>query len=89
MTVTVQRLPLTIRPMPPAVITFPGEAKVVSFDEVDADVCETLTKGLDAEMGDHSVIQIKPVGRFVTYGIGVPVMKMRKPAESIARVPVH
>ena len=87
-TVTVQRLPVTVRPVPPAVITFPGKAKVVSFDEVNADVRAKLTKGLDVPMGDHSVIQIMPVGRFVTYGIGVPVMKMRSPTESLARVPM-
>jgi len=35
-TVTVQRLPITIRQAPPAVITFPGRATVVPIDAVDA-----------------------------------------------------
>ena len=40
------------------------------------------------EKWPFAVIRIKPVGRFVTYGIGVPMIKMRHPDESLARVPV-
>ncbi len=45
-------------------------------------------RGVEDTLGDSCVIQIKPTGRFVTYGIGVPLMKMRHPDESLARVPV-
>lgn len=87
-TVTVQRLPIRIRQAPPAVITFPGRAAVVPIDEVDAAMRADLMRGVDDTMGTTCVIQIEPVGRFVTYGIGVPLMKMRHPDESLARVPV-
>ena len=46
-----------------------------------------LTRGL-GDMPDTCVIRIDPVGRFVTYGIGVPLMQMRQPEKSLARVPV-
>lgn len=87
-TVTVQRLPIRVRQAPPAVITFPGHATVVPIDEVDAELRTDLLRGVDDTMGDTCVIRIKPVGRFVTYGIGVPMIKMRHPNESLARVPV-
>ena len=87
-TVTVQRLPIRIRQAPPAIITFPGRATVVPIDEVDPVLRADLMRGVDDTMGDTCVIQIEPVGRFVTYGIGVPLMKMRHPDESLARVPV-
>ena len=87
-TVTVQRLPITIRQAPPAVITFPGRATVVPIDAVDAALRSDLMRGVDSTMGETCVIQIEPVGRFVTYGIGIMPMKMRHPNEALARVPV-
>jgi hypothetical protein len=35
------------------------------------------------------VIQIRPMGDFLTYGIGVPLLKMRHPELSRARVAVE
>ena len=35
-----------------------------------------------------SILEIRPEGRFLTYGVGVPLMRMRDPAASRARVPV-
>lgn len=87
MTVTVQRLPIRIRMVPPAVITFAGTASVLGMADVPDDVREALTKGID-DMGDMCAIKIEPKGNFVTYGIGVPVMTMRHPEKSLARVPV-
>jgi hypothetical protein len=34
------------------------------------------------------VIEIVPEGTFVTYGVGVPLLKMRDPVAARARVPV-
>jgi hypothetical protein len=86
-TVTVQRFPIRIRAIPPAVITFSGHATVVDLDDVAPDLAKELTHGSD-DMGGMCVIRIEPVGTFVTYGIGVPPMTMRHPEQSIARVPV-
>ena len=87
MTVTVQRSPIRIRMMPPAVVTFSGLASIVELDDVDADLRTELTRGVGVTP-DTIAIRIEPVGRFVTYGIGIPVMQMRHPDKSVARVPV-
>lgn len=87
MTVTVQRLPIRIRQVPPAVISFSGEATVISLDEVGDDLRSRLTRGT-GEMPGSCAIKIVPEGNFVTYGIGIPAIQMRHPEKSIARVPV-
>lgn len=87
-TVTVQRLPIRIRRAPPAVITFSGLATIVAMGDVEPALRKDLLRGVDVTMGEMCVIQIEPVGRFVTYGIGVPIMKMRTPGAALARVPV-
>lgn len=86
-TVTVQRVPIKIRQAPPAVITCSGVGKVLAMDEVDPDLRTALTRGV-GDLGDTCVIQVEPVGRFVTYGIGIPMWQMRQPERSLARVPV-
>jgi hypothetical protein len=87
-TVPVQRLPIRIRQAPPAVITFAGLATVLSMDEVEPELRKALLRGVDISMGEMCVIRIEPAGRFVTYGIGVPLMKMRTPGAALARVRV-
>jgi hypothetical protein len=87
MTITVQRVPIRIRQAPPAVITFSGVATVLSIDEVDPDLRSALTRGV-GDLGDTCVVRIEPTGRFVTYGIGIPMWQMRQPERSLARVPV-
>ena len=86
-TVTVQRLPIRVRQAPPAVITFSGRGHVLDIDEIDADLRRRLLRGVD-DIGEICVIRIEPRGRFVTYGIGIPMMEMRKPEKALARVPV-
>lgn len=86
-TVSVQRVPIRVRAIPPAVITFSGHATVVALDDVPTDLGKELTHGID-NIGDVCVIRIEPVGNFVTYGIGVTPMTMRRPGEALARVPV-
>ena len=87
-TVTVPRLPIRIRQAPPAVISFPGLATVFGMDEIDADLRKDLMRGV-GDVGDTCVIRIEPVGKFVTYGIGVFPLEMRKPGKALARVSVH
>lgn len=87
MTVTIQRFPIRIRQMPPAVITFSGVASVLGIDEVEEGLRSDLTRGT-GEMPGMCVLAIAPEGHFVTYGIGIPVMEMRHPEKSRARVPV-
>lgn len=87
MTVTVQRVPIRIRQAPPAVITFPGVATVLEMGEIHAELREALTRGV-GDLPDTCVIRIEPTGRFVTYGIGIPMWQMRQPERSLARIPV-
>jgi hypothetical protein len=86
-TVTVQRLPIRVRQAPPAVITFSGIGSVLAMDDVDPEMRRDLMRGV-GDMPDTCVIRIEPTGRFVTYGIGIPMMQMRRPDEALARVPV-
>jgi len=87
-TVTVQRIPIRIRQVPPAVITFAGKAEVKATDDIGEQVRRRLLRGYDEDIGPTCVIEIEPVGRFVTYGIGVPAPMMRRPDKALARVPV-
>lgn len=87
MTVTIQRMPIRIRMVPPAVITFAGNAEVIDINDVEPDIAKALTRGID-DMPNTCAIRIVPRGNFVTYGIGVPAMRMRHPERSLARVPV-
>ena len=38
---------------------------------------------------EATLLEIVPEGSFLTYGIGVPLMKMRNPEEARGRVPVE
>jgi hypothetical protein len=79
-----------VAPIPPATISFHGEAFVHP-----AGVQETRTL-LDRfasllpreRRGSAAVIEVVPEGAFVTYGIGIPLRAMRDTARARARVPV-
>ena len=86
-TVTVPRLPIRIRQAPPAVITFPGIGSVLEMKDVAEDLRKDLMRGV-GDLPDTCVIRIEPTGRFVTYGIGIPMWQMRQPEKALARVPV-
>jgi hypothetical protein len=77
--------------IPAATITFSGKGTVLDPQEVSADVLQSLFRGLqtDAEMmNTTSVIEIEPVGEFITYGVGVSMMTMREPEKARGRAPV-
>jgi hypothetical protein len=91
-TVTVRRggILSLVFPIPPATISFRGTARVLGAGSPQArSALEKLTSLLPREGRDSaSIIEIAPRGAFVTYGIGVPLMKMRDPVLARARVPV-
>ena len=92
-TVTVERrIPfLPWIKIPPAAITFPGEARLLPPSEVDRKIQDRLigTLSLSPEaLADVCYIEVRPQGHFVTYGIGVSLRTMLKPGEAMARVPV-
>ena len=77
--------------IPAATITFSGKAKVFEAKNVESDVLHTLLRGLESDsekVAGMSVLEIEPLGDFVTYGIGVPLMQMRFPEKARGRAPV-
>jgi hypothetical protein len=91
-TVTVRRggLLSLVVPIPPATVSFHATATVRSAGSPEnRSIIEELGSLLPAERRNSaSIIEIVPEGTFVTYGLGVPLMKMRDPAAARARVPV-
>ena len=64
---------------------------VLEPENVGRDVLHSLLRGLetDSEMlATMCVIAVEPVGDFITYGIGIPLMTMRHPEKARGRAPV-
>lgn len=77
--------------IPQATITFAGEASVIEAGEAPEDKLRALfLQGSEDEemMADMCLIEIRPVGEFITYGVGVPMMAMRTPEKARGRAPV-
>lgn len=87
-----KRIPLLpMIKIPAATITFSGIARVLEPKEVDKEVLNTLLRGLTEDqerMATMCVIEIEPVGDFITYGVGVPMMEMRDTIQARGRAPV-
>jgi hypothetical protein len=77
-------------PIPPATISFHGDAFVHPAGTLRTrTLLERLGSLLPRERrGSAVVIEIVPEGAFVTYGVGVPLRAMRDTARARARVPV-
>jgi Pyridoxamine 5'-phosphate oxidase len=92
-TVTVPRggLLSLLFPIPPATVSFHATATVLPADSPGGRaILEKLRRLLPEERRrTASIIEIVPEGEFLTYGIGVPLMKMRDPAAARDRVPVE
>jgi hypothetical protein len=77
-------------PIPPATISFQAAATVHPAGASDvAALPKQLVRLLPTEGRSAScIIEIHPQGWFVTYGVGVPLMRMRHPALARGRVRV-
>jgi hypothetical protein len=77
--------------VPAATITFSGIAEVVPAVRMPAAARHALTKGLelseDGSRGTLLGIGVRPVGDFITYGVGVTVVKMRDTEAARGRAP--
>ena len=77
--------------VPAATITFSGVAEAVPADRMPAVARDALTQGLkQVEDGSEGIlvgIRIRPVGDFITYGVGVPVITMRDTEAARGRAP--
>jgi hypothetical protein len=79
-----------VLPIPPATVTFQGSANVHSPGSAEArTLLAKLAPLLPVErQASASIIEILPEGAFLTYGLGVSLMKMRDPAAARRRTPV-
>lgn len=77
--------------VPAATITFCGVAEVLPAARMPATVRDALTKGLelseDGSRGTLLGIGVRPTGDFITYGVGVSVVKMRDTEAARGRAP--
>jgi hypothetical protein len=77
--------------IPQATITFQGTARVFPAAEASPELLRAIFqhKADDREMVAGScLVEITPVGEFVTYGVGVRLMDMREPEKARGRAPV-
>ncbi len=77
--------------IPQATITFQGTARVFPAAEASPELLRAILmhKADDREMVAGScIVEITPVGEFVTYGVGIRLMDMREPAKARGRAPV-
>jgi len=87
-----KRIPfLPMIKIPAATITFSGLGKIVSLENIGEEVLNALFRGLeknDEILAESRVIEIEPVGEFITYGVGVSMMEMRDTELARGRAPV-
>jgi len=77
--------------IPQATITFSGTAKVYEAKNVEKEILHNLFRGLEEnseELEKMSVFEIEPKGEFVTFGIGIPLIKMSNPKLARGRASV-
>jgi hypothetical protein len=79
-----------VLPIPPATISFPAAAIV---HEPGSPQAASLRKEIGALLpperrGSAAMIELTPEGAFVTYGLGISLLKMRHPESAKARVAV-
>jgi hypothetical protein len=79
-----------VQPIPPATISFHATAIVHPSGSPEArSLLEKLASLIPPERrASGSVIEIVPEGEFLTYALGVPLLKMLDPVAAQARVPV-
>lgn len=93
LTVTIpKRIPLLpwIK-IPPATVTFQGSAAVIGLNDAPGDVQHKLFRGLELDTATReeiSILRVTPRGEFVTYGVGVPLLTMKRPKEAQGRAPI-
>lgn len=90
MTVTIpKRVPfLPFIKVPPATVTFHGEAQILDVDDIETSVFQRLGRGNERDpdvLEATAIIRIIPRGDFVTYGIAMPITQMRKHEQAHGR----
>jgi hypothetical protein len=80
-----------VAPIPPATISFHARAVLHPPGSLDIEsVSKKLASMVPAERRDLCcILELEPEGRFLTYGVGVSLMKMRDPGAASGRVAVR
>ncbi len=77
--------------IPAATITFQGLAKALKPADVSEEIIKSLFRGLEVTpetTSPYTILEVAPVGTFLTYGVGVSLMTMRDPEKARGRVAV-
>jgi hypothetical protein len=77
--------------IPAATISLCGLGTVLKPEEVEIEILHSLLRGLeddDEVLQTMCVIEVQPIGDFITYGVGTPLMTMRHPEKARGRAPV-
>ena len=76
-------------PIPPATISFHATVTVHEAESVSRSSLPAELRRLLPETGDAPtcLLELAPAGRFLTYGVGVPLMAMRDPAVALGHAP--
>jgi general stress protein 26 len=76
--------------VPAATITFRGEAQILDVSDIEESVFDRLPRGKDPDpdlIDRTAIIRVIPRGEFVTFGIDMPITRMRKHDEAHGRAP--
>lgn len=74
-------------PIPPATVSFPAVATPHAGEALAR--IPALAKLVPPRRRTSCVVlELRPAGHYVTYGVGVPLARMRDPVRSRARIPV-
>jgi hypothetical protein len=77
--------------IPAATITFCGIAQILEPAETPPEIVRAIYRDMansQEQMAESCLIEVTPIKDFVTYGIGIPLMKMRDPEQARGRAPV-
>jgi len=77
--------------IPAATVSFAGLARIIPASDALEEILRAVFRGLadnPEQMADTCLIEVTPVGDFLTYGIGVSLMTMRHPEQARGRAPV-
>jgi len=77
--------------IPDATIAFSGAARVISMNDVEPKLRQRILGRMiegHGTMEDNCILEIRPTGHFMTYGVGVPLLDMRDPEKARGHAPV-
>ena len=78
--------------IPQATISFSGTARVIPGTDAPLDLLRSVFRHkADDEtfLKDNCLIEVTPQGNFITYGVGIPLIKMAQPELARGRAPVR